>query len=123
MHELGITRNIVAIVAEHARGRKVVRVALDVGRLAGVMSDAIRFSFDVVADGTCVQGATLEIREIDGEGRCRKCGAVFDTPALYTPCACGCRDIERIRGEELKVREYEFDTALPDAPLCAENRL
>ena len=58
MHELGITRNIVAIVAEHAAGRKVTRVTLDVGRLSGVMSDAIRFSFDVVGDGTCVEGAT-----------------------------------------------------------------
>ena len=52
MHELGITRNIVAIVSEHAKGCKVARVALDVGRLSGVMSDAIRFSFDVVAPGT-----------------------------------------------------------------------
>ena len=110
MHELGITRSIVAIVAEHAAGRKVTRVALDVGRLSGLMSEAIRFSFDVVAEGTSVEGAQLEIRDIDGRGRCRKCQTEFTTPQLYTPCVCGSRDVERLAGEELKVREFEFET-------------
>ena len=110
MHELGITRNIVAIVSEHAAGRKVSRVALDIGKLSGVMSDAISFCFDVVANGTCLDGAKLEIFDIEGKGRCRACQAEFATPQLYTPCACGSRDIERLSGEDLKVREYEFET-------------
>ena len=109
MHELGITRNIVAIVSEHAAGRKVSRVALDIGQLSGVMSDAIRFCFDVVADGTCLDGAKLEIFDIEGKGRCRACQAEFATPHLYTPCACGSRDVERLSGEALKVREFEFE--------------
>lgn len=110
MHELGITRNIVAIVAEHTGGRKVARVALDVGRLSGVMSQAIRFSFDVVSQGTPLEGAQLDIRDIDGWGRCRACGAEFSTPELFTPCACGSRSVERLSGEELKIREFEFET-------------
>lgn len=109
MHELGITRNIVAIVSEHAKGRKVTRVALDVGRLSGVMSQAIRFSFDVAAQGTPIQGARLEINDIEGRGRCRTCGAEFVTPEIFTPCVCGSRDIERLAGEELKIREFEFE--------------
>ncbi|MGL4395628.1 MAG: hydrogenase maturation nickel metallochaperone HypA [Hyphomicrobium sp.] len=116
MHELGITRNIVAIVAEHAAGRRVTRVALDVGRLSGVMSDAIRFAFDVVAAGTQIEGATLDIRDIDGRGRCRTCALEFATTTLYAPCPCGSRDVDRIAGEELKVREYEFDTPASDGP-------
>lgn len=121
MHELGITRNIVAIVAEHAAGRKVTRVALDVGQFAGVMSEAIRFSFDVVAQGTCVEGAELDIREIEGRVRCRKCSAEFATPQLYSPCACGSRDVERLSGEELKIRNYEFATGQPSRPDATVN--
>ena len=113
MHELGITRNIVAIVAEHASGRKVTRVTVDIGRLSGVMSDAVRFCFDVVARGTCVEGAKLHIRDIEGRGRCRACHAEFATPQLYSPCTCGNRDIERLAGEELKVREFEFEIESP----------
>ena len=119
MHELGITRNIVAIVSEHASGRKITRVALDVGRLSGVMSDAIRFCFDVVTRETCVEGAQLDIHDIEGRGRCRDCGAEFATPALFTPCACGSRNVERVAGEELKVREFEYDTEDQSAPQCA----
>jgi hydrogenase nickel incorporation protein HypA/HybF len=66
MHELSITRNIVAIVSEAAEGKRVVRVVLEVGKQAGVMPDAIRFCFEVVSDGTAVQGAALSIIEVDG---------------------------------------------------------
>lgn len=108
MHELGITRNIVAIVSDHAKGQRVARVALDVGRLSGVMSEAITFCFDVVAAGTVLDGAKLEITDIEGRGLCRACKTEFATPALFTSCACGSRDIERLAGEELKIREFEF---------------
>ena len=37
MHELGITRNIVAIVLEEAKGRKVKRVTLEVGKLLSLI--------------------------------------------------------------------------------------
>ena len=67
MHELAITSNIVAIVREAAQGRRVVRVVLEVGRLAGVMPDAISFCFDVVSSGTLVQGAALSIVEVEGQ--------------------------------------------------------
>lgn len=66
MHELGITRNIVAIVEEAAQGRRVVRVVLEVGKLAGVMPDAITFCFDVVCKGTIAEGAALSIVEREG---------------------------------------------------------
>jgi Zn finger protein HypA/HybF involved in hydrogenase expression len=49
MHELAITRNIVAIVGEAARGRRVTRVTLEIGKLSGVMADAVAFCFDMVA--------------------------------------------------------------------------
>jgi len=61
MHELGITRNIVAIVGEAARGRRVVRITLEVGALAGVLPDALAFCFDAVTQGTAIEGAVLDI--------------------------------------------------------------
>lgn len=111
MHELGITRNVVAIASEAARGRRVLRVTLEVGKLAGVMTEAIRFCFDTVAQGTALDGAELEIREIDGCARCRACGAVFETPTLYTPCGCGSRAAERLSGEELNIKSIELEEA------------
>jgi hydrogenase nickel incorporation protein HypA/HybF len=66
MHELGITTNIVAIVGEAANGHRVTKVTLAVGAQAGVTTDAIAFCFDVVAKGTVVEGAVLEIVELAG---------------------------------------------------------
>jgi hydrogenase nickel incorporation protein HypA/HybF len=109
MHELGISRNIVAIVGEAANGRRVRRVTLEIGKLSGVMSDAIAFSFDLAAQGTAVQGAVLEIREIDGRARCTECGAEFAAPTFFTPCACGSRRLTHLAGEELNVKSMELE--------------
>lgn len=111
MHELGITRNIVSIVEEAAKGRRVRRVTLDIGQLSGVAPDAILFCFDIVAEGTLLDGARLDINRIPGRVRCRSCGADFDTATLYAACACGCRAVDRLQGEELNIREMEIEEA------------
>ena len=109
MHELGISRNIVAIVSDAAHGRRVRRVTLEIGRLSGVMADAVAFCFDAVSRGTLVEGAQLEIREIDGRARCAACGAEFEVASLLTPCACGSRQLVRLAGEELNVKSLELE--------------
>lgn len=108
MHELGIASNIVAIVAEAANGRSVRHVTVEIGKLSGVMAEAIAFCFDVVAEGTCVQGAELEIREIEGFARCLSCAAEFSIDCLLTPCACGSHRLAYLRGEELNVKSMEI---------------
>lgn len=67
MHELGITRNIVAIVSEQAGEQRVIRIRLTIGRLSAVMPDAIRFCFDVCAQNTPLEGALLEIDQPPGD--------------------------------------------------------
>ena len=107
MHELGITRSIVSIVAEHAGERRVKRVALEIGKLSAIMPDAIRFCFDVCSKDTPLEGAELEIREIPGRGRCRACGAEIELDQPFGRCDCGSVRIECIGGEELKIKEME----------------
>jgi hydrogenase nickel incorporation protein HypA/HybF len=108
MHEVGITHSIVAIVEEAAKGRRVVRVTLEIGALSGVVSDAIAFCFDVVTAGTALEGASLEIQEIEGRARCEACGAEFTTATLLAPCACGSYRLTLLSGEELNVKSMEL---------------
>ena len=108
MHELGITQNVVAIIAEHAKGRAVSRVVLEIGSFSGVMPDALEFCFDVAAKGTPLDGAVLEIRRIEARAHCRACGAEFTQSTLFSPCRCGSHAVERLSGEELKIKEYEL---------------
>ena len=83
MHELSITQNLVAIVEEHAQGQRVKRVTLEIGKLSGVMADAIRFCFDTCTENTLLAGARLEILEQAGEVTCRRCGLEFSVQQLY----------------------------------------
>ena len=67
MHELSLTRNVVSIVAEHAKGRKVRRVRLAIGPLACVERRALTFCFELAAEGTVLAGASLEFLEAEGD--------------------------------------------------------
>jgi hydrogenase nickel incorporation protein HypA/HybF len=109
VHELAITRNIVAIVGDAAKGRRVSRVLLEIGKLSGVIPGAVAFCFDIVAQGTPVAGAALDIREIEGRARCRDCGAEFAAATLFSPCLCGSRNCERLAGEELNIKAIEIE--------------
>ncbi|MBN3950817.1 MAG: hydrogenase maturation nickel metallochaperone HypA [Nostoc sp. NMS7] len=109
MHELGITKNIVAIVAEQAKGAKVQRVLLEIGKLSAIMPDAIRFCFDICTQDTVLAGATLEILEIPGLAKCRQCGAEIALDKPYGICNCGSVQLDLITGEELKIKEIEIE--------------
>ena len=67
MHELGITQEILAIVSRHARGARVTRIRLEIGKLAAILPDAVRFAFEVSRPGTVAEGAELEIIETAGQ--------------------------------------------------------
>ncbi len=111
MHELSICRNIVAIASEAANGRRVRRVTLEIGKLSGVVPEAVAFSFDVAAQGTALQDAALDIREIEGRARCLDCGAEFPAATLFDACVCGSYRIERLAGGELNVKSIEIEEA------------
>ncbi len=109
MHELGITQNIVAIVSEHAKGQKVSRVLLEIGKLSAIMPDAIQFCFDICSQGTVLEGSTLEILEIPGLAKCRHCGAEIALDKPFGICQCGSVQLDLINGEELKIKEIEIE--------------
>jgi hydrogenase nickel incorporation protein HypA/HybF len=107
MHELGIAQEIVAIASHHARGARVTRIVVEIGRFTAVLPEALRFCFDACTDGTSAAGAALDIVELPGRARCRLCqrDQVYDLP--YGVCACGASDLEWLSGDELKVRRVE----------------
>jgi hydrogenase nickel incorporation protein HypA/HybF len=111
MHELAITRNIVAIVGEAASGRRVRRVMLSIGRLSGVLPDAISFCFDAAAQGTALAGARLDIRLLDGRATCDACGAEFAAETIVARCTCGSHRITLIAGQELDITAMELEEA------------
>lgn len=109
MHELSIMTNVVSIVSEQARNQQVVRVRIEIGRLAAVIPESLRFCFDVCTKDTNLEGATLEIVEIAPRGKCKICEKEFDLDMKSVICPCGSREVNCIAGEELKIVEMEVE--------------
>ena len=109
MHELSITQSIVDAVTDHAAGSRVVGIRLTVGRLSGVVPDAMRFCFELITEGTPLQGARLDIDEPAGRAHCASCGSDFVLPDLILLCACGSADVTVLAGRELTIRSLELE--------------
>jgi hydrogenase nickel incorporation protein HypA/HybF len=112
VHELSIAESVVRIAEQHAAGRPVAVVELKVGHLRQVVPSALAFAFELVAQGTCVEGADLVMEEIPAAGRCRGCGTESELDGFPLLCpSCGSWDLELLRGEELLVGALELEDA------------
>jgi len=108
MHELAITQSVVEAVTARTGDAAVARVRLRVGRLSGVVPDAMRFCFELITDGTTLAGAWLDIEQPDGRGRCRSCGTELVLRDLILLCPCGSADVEVTAGRELAVASVDL---------------
>lgn len=108
MHEMSIAMAVVDQVAEAARAggaTAVTCVRLQVGELAGVVPDALSFSFGLACAGTVLEGAELIVESVTARARCTPCAdewAVGMPPHLCCP-ACGEATAELLCGRELQI--------------------
>src|SRR4051794_7028856 len=104
---MSLTQSVVDAVCEHAAGRRVHSVKLEVGALCAVVPDAMTFCFELATEGTVADGARLEVDMRPGEARCRSCGQGFELPDLILLCPCGSADVEVLAGRDLKILSME----------------
>ena len=107
MHELSLATAIVGTCVDRAAGSRVLRIRVEVGQLAAVLPDSLRFCFELCAQGTTAEGATLEILETPGRAECLTCGAAAILSSPEGRCACGGR-LRITSGEELRIRDMEI---------------
>jgi hydrogenase nickel incorporation protein HypA/HybF len=104
---MAITQSVVDAVCEHAAGRRVHSVRLEVGALCAVVPDSMQFCFGLATEGTVADGARLDLDITEGSARCRTCGAQFPLSDLIVLCDCGSADVEVLAGKELKILSME----------------
>lgn len=110
MHELSITRNIVAIACERAGQRRVHAVHLQIGALSGVDAEAVRFCYDLCTEGTVAAGSRLEIEAVPGSARCQECSRTLPLSEPIALCPCERRaPLTRLTGGELLVTAMEVE--------------
>ncbi len=113
MHELSLCEGVIQVLEEAARRQgfeRVKTVWLEIGALAGVELDAMRFGFEVVKKGTLADGARLEIIRRPGRAWCLPCGREVEISRRFDPCpCCGSHQLQVTGGEELNVKELEVE--------------
>ena len=111
MHEVGLMQSAVEMsVAEAARrgARRVHRIKLRVGVLAGVEADALEFAFEVVTGGTPAEGARLEVDHVPVVCFCEACQVEFRPPTWVFECSrCGRMSDDIRQGRELELASLE----------------
>lgn len=111
---MAITQSVIDAVCEHAEGRRVHAVTVEVGALCAVVPKAMRFCFELAAEATVAEGAQLMLVEVPGVATCRTCGAEFHLSDPILLCPCGSADVEIQSGRELRIRSMEV------SEICAQ---
>lgn len=118
MHELSIANRIVELVGEHVRDAGAERatvITLRIGALACVHEDALRFSFDLVREGTVAAAAELRIVTVPVTIWCDACGGEVALPGVqkFACPDCGTPSGDIRAGRELDLESIELADAAP----------
>jgi hydrogenase nickel incorporation protein HypA/HybF len=113
MHELSIALSILDLAAEEAgrQGGRVAAVHLRLGRLSGVVPDALRSAYELAREGSSLADAELVIEEVPLAAYCPACAAECAPPSPWElRCPdCGAPTPEVVRGRELEVVALEVE--------------
>lgn len=109
MHEMSLAGGILRVVEDAATRehfRRVSRLRLEAGALAGVEVRALRFALEAMQPGSVLAGAVIEIDERPGSAWCMSCCESVEISARGDACpGCGGWRLTPTGGTELKVRE------------------
>ncbi len=106
---MSIAEGILRIVEDTARKQgfhRVKEVRLEIGALAGVEIEALRFCLDVVMRDSVAADARLDLETLPGKGWCLACGREVAIAALYDACPlCGGYQVRATGGTEMRVKD------------------
>jgi len=95
--------------ARRAGATQIHTMRMQIGRLSGVVPEALRFAFDSLKAGTAAADAELEIEEVLPACWCPHCKAEFSVEDFVFLCPhCQEPSVEVRRGRELNVASLEI---------------
>lgn len=95
-------------IPDDAKGLKIERVNLKIGKLSTVVPDSLKFCFNIAIRDTPLSGAELRIEEIPVTARCNACKNEWTiTEAAFSCPSCDNGDIRILSGQELNIESIE----------------
>ncbi|MHB1609149.1 MAG: hydrogenase maturation nickel metallochaperone HypA [Acidiferrobacter thiooxydans] len=111
MHELALCEGLLrALEAEAGRNhfRRVTTVWLEIGPLANVEPEALRFGFEAASQGTLAEGARLEVVPVAAKAWCLPCGGEIAIDGYGAACpVCGSYQWQVLAGDALRIQQIE----------------
>ncbi|MBI5890177.1 MAG: hydrogenase maturation nickel metallochaperone HypA [Nitrosomonadales bacterium] len=113
MHEMSLAEGVLQIIEDSAKTQNFSRVKtvwLEIGQLAGVEVEAMKFCFDAVVRDSIAEDAKLEIIETPGQAWCLHCAETVNVKALFDACPkCGSHQVQVTGGNEMRVKELDVE--------------
>lgn len=114
MHELGITKKILAVVLDRAREnnvRKVLAIRLAIGELSDREDTWLQRYFVHLSRNTLAEGAVIHISRIPVQLECARCGDLFqmdiwEEKSIRCP-ECAADDVNLVSGDEYTIEDME----------------
>ncbi len=114
VHELSIALSIVEGAEEEVErqgGGRVCAVHIKLGPLAGVVREALQFSYELACEGTPLEGSILIVEEVPIRVYCQTCGEGDPVSGQRLHCAqCGTSACRVVHGAELELAALELQT-------------
>lgn len=113
MHEMSLAEGVLQLIEDSAKTQDFSRVKtvwLEIGQLAGVEVEAMKFCFDAVVNDSIAEGAELVIIELPGQAWCMQCSDTVLVHALFDECPrCGGHQLQVTGGNEMRVKELDVE--------------
>jgi hydrogenase nickel incorporation protein HypA/HybF len=113
MHEMSIAQSLIDVLRDEMlkHDAKTLRsVRLNLGQMTAIVPDALSFCFQVITDGTEMEGARLIMETIPLMGYCSECEEEFEIKDYAFVCpSCDSTKINTIGGQDLSIVEIEVD--------------
>ncbi len=105
---MSIALNIIKIAEnelEKAKGERIEKIHLVVGRLSGVVIESLRFALDVSKKDGPLLDSEITIGEVPAKMICLSCGHEFEAEDFYITCPnCNEYNHKAISGRELLIK-------------------
>jgi hydrogenase nickel incorporation protein HypA/HybF len=100
------------LIEKRADGRRITSVRVRVGARHAVVDQVFDQAFALVANGTAVEDAAVDLVIVPVTVACRSCGGRSESLDTLATCAhCGGDDVDISGGEDLVLESVQFEAA------------
>jgi hydrogenase nickel incorporation protein HypA/HybF len=127
MHEMAVTQALLDMALDHADGRRVTDVYIQVGRMSAIVPGSVEVFFKYLSEDTPAEGARLHFEILPIEVTCQDCDRPVDLSewtdnaphtvlqkAFARGCECGSKNLRVTGGVSFGLTSIDVDPDLTD---------